>query len=462
MPLSIDFTYMMSPPVANGISQNDFAAARNDLDAAVARVAERRKSGQLGFLDLADDPALLRSCQALALDYSRDTEDVVILGIGGSALGTIALRTALLAPLWNLLDVRARQYKPRLHVLDNVDPRTVAAVLKLVNPARALFVVISKSGSTAETMAQYLIVRAHVDSVLGSEASKRFVFITDPSKGALRAAAQSQGIAALEVPSNVGGRFSVFSPVGLFPAIMCGIDATALLRGASAMKSRCDLNVALEKNPAAMYAMLQWLCDVRQGAHVHVYMPYSDALRDVADWFVQLWAESLGKIRPDGKSVGPTPLAAVGATDQHSQVQLFMEGPLDKTVTFIAEMSREMDQPIPSTVAGMDELSYLGGHSLGELLDAERRATAGALAARGRPSMTIELPVVDAYHLGELIMLMEIATVIAGELYGVEPLDQPGVELGKQFTYALMGKPGSGKDLATWESLPRPDPARRV
>jgi glucose-6-phosphate isomerase len=227
------------------------------------------------------------------------------------------------------------------------------------------------------------------------------------------------------------------------------------------MQSRCETPSATG-NPAAMYAVLQWLADIRRGAGIHVFMPYSDALRDMADWFVQLWAESLGKIAPDGAHSGPTPVAAVGATDQHSQVQLFMEGPLDKTVTFLAVTARDDDLRIPDEKVPIEELRYLGGHSLGELLDTERRATAGALAARGRPSMTIEFPVVDAHHVGELIMMLELATVIAGELYGVDPLNQPGVELGKQFTYALLGKPGSEQALEEWQTLPSPDPARRI
>jgi glucose-6-phosphate isomerase len=191
-------------------------------------------------------------------------------------------------------------------------------------------------------------------------------------------------------------------------------------------------------------------------------MPYADALRDFAAWFVQLWAESLGKIVPGGGSVGPTPLAALGATDQHSQVQLFMEGPADKTVTFIGVADSEGDLGIPSAYPDVRELAYLGGKTLGALLDIERRATAGALAKRGRPNMTMTLERVDAAHVGELIMLLEIATIYAGALYGVDPLNQPGVELGKQFTYAMMGRPGSDAARAEWDTLPKPDPRHAI
>ncbi|HET6701959.1 MAG TPA: hypothetical protein VFH14_09155, partial [Gemmatimonadaceae bacterium] len=364
--------------------------------------------------------------------------------------------SALRPPMWNLLDDRARGGDPRLHVLDNVDPRTISALLARLDLARSLFVITSKSGGTAETMAQYLIVHERLRGTPGLDLKRHLVFITDPRQGALRPIAEREGIPALDIPSNVGGRFSVLTPVGMLPAALMGIDIAAILDGARAMGERCATD-DLSRNPAGAYAVLQWLADTRAGAHIHVMMPYADALRDVAAWFVQLWAESLGKIRPDGISVGPTPLAALGATDQHSQVQLFMEGPADKTVTFIATGDREGDLQIPNLYPDVRELGYLGGKTLGELLDIERRATAGALAKKGRPNLTITLDRVDPHHVGELIMLLELATIYAGDLYGVNPLDQPGVELGKQFTYAMMGRPGSDEARREWDTLPRPD-----
>jgi glucose-6-phosphate isomerase len=178
----------------------------------------------------------------------------------------------------------------------------------------------------------------------------------------------------------------------------------------------------------------------------------------MADWFVQLWAESLGKHRsPGDHGIGPTPLAALGATDQHSQVQLFMEGPPDKTVTFIAVGEVERDLTIPALHGDVPELGYLGGHRLGELLSIEQRATAGALARRGRPNLTIHVDRVDAWHVGALFMLLEIATIYAGGLYDVNPLDQPGVELGKQFTYAMLGRADADQARREWNLLPKPD-----
>jgi glucose-6-phosphate isomerase len=200
------------------------------------------------------------------------------------------------------------------------------------------------------------------------------------------------------------------------------------------------------------------MSDVRHGRVVDVLMPYSDPLRDFAAWFVQLWAESLGKHRTDGRSVGSTPLPALGATDQHSQVQSFMEGPANKAVAFIAVENHGTDIVIPTAFQHVNELGYLGGHTLGELLNIEQRATAGALAKRGRANLTIRIETVDAWHVGGLMMMLELATAYAGQMYGVNAFNQPGVELGKQFAYALLGRPGAEAARTQWEALPKPDP----
>ena len=417
-----------------------------------------RSAGTLGFLGLPTNDALLESTLSVAARARGRYEDVLLLGIGGSALGPIALRTALRPPAWNSLDKAARDGYPRLHVLDNVDPRTIAATLARLDLSGTLVLVVSKSGGTVETMAQYLIVRDALERALGADrAREHLVFVTDPEVGALRRIARAEGITTLDIPPNVGGRFSVLSPVGLLPAALIGIDVRAMLAGAADTTARAA-SADLATNLPGTFAVLQWLSDTKHRRSVQVLMPYSDALRDIASWWVQLWAESLGKRRPDGASVGPTPLPAVGATDQHSQVQLFMEGPLDKTVTFLAVKGREQDGAIPARHADIPELGYLGGHSLGELLDIERRATSGALAARGRFNATLSLDTVDAWHVGALLQFFGIATAYAGALYGVNAFDQPGVELGKQFAYAMLGRAGSDAAKSEWDSLPKPDP----
>ncbi|HVE79222.1 MAG TPA: glucose-6-phosphate isomerase [Gemmatimonadaceae bacterium] len=474
MAITLDFTNMIAgaglrPDPARdvgtdaAIDEREWSEARSRFAEAHATVVARHLAGELGFLDLPDDTGLHAQVTGIVDRLitmpggRRSVADVVVLGIGGSALGPVALRTALRAPGWNLLDEGARGGYPRLHVLDNVDPVTIAATLDRLDLARSLFVVISKSGGTAETLAQYLVVRERLERTLGSEAGRRLVFVTDPRKGALRAIAEADGIVALDIPANVGGRFSVLSPVGLLPAALIGIPTAELLDGAADMRTRCATS-DVTQNPAGAFATLQWLAHARHGCGIHVMMPYSDPLRDFAAWFVQLWAESLGKRGADGRGVGPTPIAALGATDQHSQVQLFMEGPVDKTVTFLAVGATGRDLEIPRLHGEIPELSYLGGHQLGELLDIERRATAGALARRGRPNLTIGLDTVDPWHVGGLIMLLELATVYAGALYGVNPLDQPGVELGKQFTYAMLGRADATAAREEWNLLPKADP----
>jgi glucose-6-phosphate isomerase len=457
MSIRLDYTNFMADVVSGGISAGDWRDAASAFTNAHSGFGRRRQANELGFLDLPGNLALHRQSTEFASRVRGQFDDVVVLGIGGSALGPIALRTALLKPQWNALTKDERGGWPRLQVLDNVDPRTIAALLDRLDLSRSLFIVISKSGGTAETMAQYLVIRARLESAVGNDLRRHLVFVTDPEKGALRTIARAENIPALDIPPNVGGRYSVLTPVGILPAALAGMDTAALLAGAGEIAQRCESD-SLAKNPAGTFATLQFLADTKLGRQIHVLMPYSDPLRDIADWFVQLWAESLGKHRAAGDAgIGPTPLAALGATDQHSKVQLFMEGPPDKTVSFIAVDDEPVRLEIPKLHADVKELGYLGGHRLGELLDIERRATAGALARRGRPNLTIHVDTVDARHLGQLFMFLEIATIYAGELYGINPLDQPGVELGKQFTYAMLGRADAEQARREWNMLPKPD-----
>ena len=462
MTIRIDYTNMLAGAVSGGIPTQAWEAAQQDFRAAHAAVKQLRGTGVLGFLDLPRDRALHDQSRDFAKQARGKFDDVVLLGIGGSALGPIALHTALNKRDWNTLTKKARSNKPRFHVLDNVDPGTIADLLGRIVLDRTLFIVISKSGGTAETMAQYLIVRGVLNERFGDAAREHLVFVTDPEKGALRDIARHEGVPALDIPPSVGGRFSVLTPVGILPAALLGMKTTQLLAGAADMEKRCR-SATLRENPGAVFGTLQWLADTQLGRGTHVLMPYSDTLRDIANWFVQLWAESLGKHREPGDAgFGPTPLAAHGATDQHSQVQLFMEGTPNKTVSFIQLGAHPVDVPIPKLHQDVPELAYLGGHHLGELIDIERRATAGALAKRGRPNLTIHADHADEWHVGALLMLLEVATIYAGQHYRVNPLNQPGVELGKQFTYAMLGRADAEAARREWETLPKPDPNASV
>ncbi len=405
----------------------------------------RRQLGEYGFLGLGEQTGTVAEIRRFADGIGQAFDHILVLGIGGSALGTRALLSALKPAGWNELSDEAREYFPRLTVLENVDPASVHSALGRIDPRRVLVNVVSKSGATAETLAQYLVVRHWLEGAVGPDAaSHHMVFTTDPERGALRQIATRENIPALEVPPSIGGRFSVLSPVGLLPAALVGIDVEALLRGARRALRRAESSRLLE-NPAALWSGLLWAADARQGARIHVLMPYSDRLRDFAEWYRQLWAESLGKrVNRVGEEVwtGPTPLSAVGATDQHSQVQLFMEGPYDKVVTFIRVEDHGIDVSIPRRAGLPEDLAYLAGRSLGELLTAEQEATAAALARTGRMNASLILPKVDADVFGELLMFFQLATGYGGIWYGVDPFDQPGVELGKRLTFAAMGRPG--------------------
>ncbi len=266
--------------------------------------------------------------------------------------------------------------------------------------------------------------------------------ITDPIKGTMREICDADGIATLPVPEGVGGRFSVLSPVGLFSAAMCGIDIDALLDGAAEMDTRCSEPDAA-RNPAAILAWI--LVELAgKGKSNHVLMPYANALEPLADWFRQLWAESLGKrVDLDSKEVftGPTPIKALGATDQHSQIQLYREGPNDKVIGFVEIEAFERDLEIPGGIES-EALRYLPGATLGQLLAAEKRATEYALVESARPNFTITLPRLDACHVGQFIQLWEITTAMAGRLLNIDAYDQPAVETGKVATFGLMGRSG--------------------
>jgi glucose-6-phosphate isomerase len=420
-----------------------------------AEVRQRRGSGEYGFYRLVEQGPTVRTIKTFAEGLGQAHDHVLVLGIGGSALGTKALLNALRRPAWNEWDDEGRDFFPRLTVLENIDPTSVSAALQRIDPRRVLVNVISKSGGTAETMAQYLAVRAWLEEALGAAAYRHLVFTTDPVRGALRELAQREHIATLDVPPEVGGRFSVLSPVGLLPAALVGIDIDGLLEGAHRALDRSESDDLLH-NPPGLYAALHWAADTELGARIHVLMPYTDRLREFAEWYRQLWAESLGKrVDRSGRTVhvGPTPVAAVGATDQHSQVQLFMEGPFDKLITFVTVEDLGVDVKIPrpdpaeapSAGSGQvlpPDLDYLAGHTLGELLRAEYEATSTALAQMGRMNCTLRLPDLTAATLGEAIMFFQLATGYAGVWYGIDPFDQPGVELGKRLTYAAMGRPG--------------------
>jgi glucose-6-phosphate isomerase len=395
-------------------------------------------SGAQGWDAILDDRAAKDAAVREGRRLARVADTLVLDGIGGSALGPLALQTAL------------RPKRRRLVVLDNVDPEGVRARLAALDPARTAVNVVTKSGSTAETMANLLILMEWMERRLGPRHVRRWSATTDPAKGDLLLLARRLGIPTLEIPPNVGGRFSVLTAVGLLPAAFLGLDVDDLLNGARAMRRHC-WSASPERNAGVMAAVLLHGMATRRGRNVQVMMPYADGLLHLADWYRQLWAESLGKRKDRAGRVvetGQTPVTSLGATDQHSQVQLYMEGPQDKVVTFMEVAAVNGDLRIPRRHQDLDSLGYLGGRTLGELIAAEKRGTEIALTSAGRPNFTYLLPRISEHALGQLLYLFEFQTALSGELYGIDAFDQPGVEAGKVAAYALMGRKGYEKDAA--------------
>ncbi len=439
MRIRIDYTNMLSSAVGiHGITEEEL---RSEFEKGrQALISLRGKRDMIRWRDLPyNQKEIVEKIKAVASEVRKKAESFVVLGIGGSALGPIAVQQALNHPRWNELP-KGKRNGPKLYVEDNVDPERMAALLDVIDPETTVFNVITKSGSTSETMAQLLTVMRLLVDLYGEEHLKdRLIATTDCEKGNLIGIAKQYGLTTFYVPEGVGGRFSEMCPVGLLPAAVCGVDIEDMLKGAALMDELCD-NDEIEKNPALMYALLETIA-MRKGANIGVLMPYADSLKYFADWYAQLWAESLGK-RKGEERFGQTPVKSLGVTDQHSQVQLYTDGPFDKTVTFLGVEKYRSEFTIPHAADDYPNVAFLSGHTFNELISAERRATEHAVTVSGHMNKTILLPEVNANTIGQLMMLFELATAYAGELIGIDAYDQPGVEEGKNMTYALLGKKG--------------------
>jgi len=428
----------------HGITREQLDGLAKLTSPLIGKIKDEIITGNSRYGLLAGDPQIAVGVKKLVKQFKPKCENLVVLGIGGSALGNIALQNALNPFMYNLDDKKRKG--PRLFVFDNVDPAQFGSFLDFIIPrlGKTVFNVISKSGQTAETASQFMIIQKMLEVRFGKDKLKdRIVATTDLEKGTLRKIANDAGLSTLTVPEGVGGRFSVLSAVGLFSAAMTGINIDQLLAGAADMHKRV-INPDFYKNPAAINAAIQ--CHYyNRGKRISVMMPYSCALYGFADWYRQLWAESLGKKNTlDGREVfvGPTPVKALGATDQHSQVQLYREGPNDKIFTLIEVQDFGRKIKIPAGPKSAPELAYLARKEMGELLNAEKKATEYALCASNRPCLGILFPKIDAYKVGQFIFLYEAATSFAGAIFNINTYDQPAVELGKQATFALMGISG--------------------
>jgi glucose-6-phosphate isomerase len=441
--LRIDYTNILADAVGpdHGITPDELETLAGPSKAALDAVMARRDQ-DLRWLDLPYSHDVHNAILDYAASVRGRFKNVVVLGIGGSALGITALQTALNSPYHNL---RPPTGMPRLFVLDNIDPDLIGEFIDHVDPTETLFNVISKSGGTAETMSQFLIFRKMLIERIGEEAHRDHIVVTtDAEKGVLRGIVETEGYHSFVVPDGVGGRFSVLSPVGLVACSLVGIDIKGILAGAAAMDEVCKAP-GIYDNPALLYAALQWLMQSKRKKPIAVTLSYSHRLRDLADWYAQLLAESIGKrFARDGREVfvGPTPVRAVGVTDQHSQAQLYAEGPFDKWFTLLSVERSDHAVEIPLAFEDVEGVAYLGGRTLGELFRAERDGTRIALTEAGRPNVSILFPAVTPHALGQYMFMMEVAVAVMGEHYAIDAFNQPGVEAGKVAAYALMGRTG--------------------
>lgn len=428
---------------AHGLTAEEIEKAAPRAAGALAGFRKSFEEGRYGFPALPFDQPLIDAVAGYAKAVAGQYDTICVVGIGGSALGAWALDCGRRGPH---PVQRAHSVKnPRLVVLDNVDPVFIANALASMNPKKTLVAPIAKSGSTAETMATFLVVHDWLKAALGAKkALKHIAVVTSETRGDLKQFATTHKLPTFHLPDNVGGRFSVLSAVGLLPAALTGVNIKKLCRGAAAMTKKC-WSPDLSENIALRSALHHYLIWTARKKPIHVVFPYVNQLWGMAFWFRQLWAESLGKAKNrKGKvvNVGQTPVAALGTTDQHSQVQLYMEGPNDKVFTFLATAKWDTPGKISRERTGYDSFDYLAGQSLAKLIDSERLATAAALTASGRPNCTLTLERVDETGLGELLQFFEFQTAFMGELLNIDAFDQEGVELGKRFTFGLMGRAG--------------------
>ncbi|MEG2456392.1 MAG: glucose-6-phosphate isomerase, partial [Clostridia bacterium] len=422
---------------------------------AFSEVKDNRGKGMMGWVDLPyNQNEICDDIIATANGVREWAENFVVLGIGGSALGPTAIFQALCHLKHNELPKEVRK-APKFYVEDNVDPERMYALLDVIDVTKTCFNIITKSGATSETMTQYLIITDILRKKIGKDLSKHIIATTDHKRGNLIKIAREENFKTFYIEDGVGGRFSELCPVGLIPAAVLGIDIKEMLCGARMMDEACMVE-DVRKNPALITAALQYIA-MEKGKNVSVMMPYADSLKYMADWYCQLWGESLGKaVDNNGNkvNVGQTPVKALGVTDQHSQVQLYTEGPYDKVVTFIAVEDFRNEVLIPDGAENYPNVNFLCGATLGQLLNTERIATEYALLKSGRLNNTIILPEVNAFTIGQLLMFFQLQTAYAGAMLNIDTFNQPGVEEGKNATYALFDRVGYEDKKKELSSMP--------
>lgn len=432
------YTHRLSPNVADSLKARAGEIAQ--------RLARETTAGELPFLTMPYRSRLEATLPPL-VPRVRAFRHMLVLGIGGSALGARAMQQAF-APGQD----GPGHTGPWLWIADNVCAERFEALLSSLNPAETMVVCISKSGGTIETLSQYFLVRAWLRASLENTWRDHMIVVTDAAKGYLREEAGRHSLASLEVPDYLGGRYSALSAVGLLPAAFLGIDWKALLDGAASVATplaQAPTPDCVAKHPS--FAMACWAKSLEDhGYNQLIFFCYIPQWAAYGDWFAQLWAESLGK---DGQ--GTQPIPATGVTDQHSTNQMFLSGPRNKGCLFLTSgaqpQGRSFGEDLP------DAWAWLRGKSFGSLLEAEALGTRMALCKNGVPLLHIHMDNTGPRAAGSLMMLLEATTVFTGWLMGINPLDQPAVELGKRLANAKLGAQGYTQeeaDLAAYLAVP--------
>ena len=436
---SQNYEYCVSGPTGGpGLSEARFLELSGRLAVSLAEINCGKRSDVQAILDDVTDNTGLETLEPVAERYAESFDDVIVLGTGGSSLGGRTLCS--LASVSTASGPVASPILPRLHFMDNVDPAGFDALFQSVAPGRTGLLVISKSGGTLETLAQFLYCLDVFRSALGEQVSvKHFTSICEPGPRPLRNISERHGIDVLDHPPGLGGRFSAFSITGMLPAMIAGVDAEAVRQGARDVLFETAGGAAPENIPAVAGAAISIGLALDAGVTQTVMMPYLDGLVNFGKWYRQLWAESLGK---DGR--GTTPLDALGTVDQHSQLQLYLEGPRDKFFTIIGAETSGRGQVIPADLVRGTDLDYLSDKRLGDLLRAEQAATAEVLAENGCPVRTLSIPGLEEHTLGALMMHFMLETILAADLLDVSPFGQPAVERGKILARTYLS---SGTDI---------------
>lgn len=414
-----------------GLTGSAFAAALKQAEGAAKRLKQKHAAGELMLTQLPSECDDLATLKVFAAALTKDTTDLVILGIGGSSLGAQAL-----AQLkgWGLPGYRSAKDRPTIHLPENLDPLTFECLLASCDLRTTRFLIVSKSGGTAEPLTQMLAAMTAVEKAGGGEHLRHHFFVlTSPGDGnPLRQVANDHGLPTLD-HADIGGRFSVLSNTGLLPAELLGIDGEKLRQGAS---STLEATLTDDKSPVVLCAATTVGLLEERGVSLSALTSYDDRLQRFGLWFRQLWGESLGK---EGK--GLTPLAGIGPVDQHSQLQLYLAGPNDKLHTIITrDVKGEGPMPVSAFAAG--PLSAYAGTTMGDLLDAEQRATLATLAKNGRPVRHLNVATLNEESMGALLMHFMLETILVADMLGVDPFDQPAVEEGKVLARAFLADSG--------------------